>query len=92
MAKQYRQCMHEATLRRVRIPVVDIEKQRILNILSFAVALVIRHAQRMRYIILPSVDCPAVPYLSKLSHKQHDFREKVIAHKTCVLIFSTTFV
>jgi hypothetical protein len=27
-----------------------------------------------------------------LSHKRHDFREKVTEHKMCVLIFSTTFV
>jgi hypothetical protein len=27
-----------------------------------------------------------------LSHKRHDFREKVIEHKMCVLIFSTKFV
>jgi hypothetical protein len=30
-------------------------------------------------------------YLS-LSHKRHDFREKVAEHKICGLIFSTTFV
>ena len=30
-------------------------------------------------------------YLSTLSHKRHDFREKVTEHKMCVLIFSTIF-
>jgi hypothetical protein len=30
-----------------------------------------------------------LPYFSKLSHKRHDFREKVIEHKMCVLNFST---
>jgi hypothetical protein len=39
--------------------------------------------------ILPSVTCPAVHYFSTLSHKRHDFREKVIEHKMCVLIVST---
>ena len=29
---------------------------------------------------------------STLSHKRHDFREKVTEHKICVLIFSTTFI
>jgi len=27
----------------------------------------------------------------KLSHKRHDFREKVTENKMCVLIFFTTF-
>ena len=27
-----------------------------------------------------------------ISHKQHDFRKKVIEHKICVKIFSTNFV
>jgi len=53
-----------------------------------SVALVIRHAKRMRRIILPSVDCPAVPFFSTLSHKRYDFREKVTEHKMCVLILS----
>jgi hypothetical protein len=57
-----------------------------------SVALVIQHAKRMRRIILPSVACLALPYFSSLSHKRHDFREKIIEHKMCVLIFCTTFV
>jgi hypothetical protein len=36
--------------------------------------------------------CPALQYFSTLSHKLHDFREKVTEHKMCVLIFCTAFV
>ena len=59
-------------------------KQEVLYILSACVALAIQQAQRVHPIILPSVACLAVPYLSTLSHKRHD--------KMCVLIFSTTVV
>jgi len=56
------------------------------------VALVTQHAKRMLRIILLPVACPALKYFSTLYHNRHDFREKVIRHKLCVLIFATTFV
>jgi hypothetical protein len=51
----------------------------------------IRHANRN--IISSCVVYPAVPYTYALSHILQDFRgEKIIEHKICILIFSTTFV
>ena len=55
-----------------------------------AVALVIEHEKRMRRIVL-SVSCPAVPYFSKLSHKRHDFRKKIIEHKNAGFDFVNKF-
>ena len=54
------------------------------------VALLIQHAKRACHIVSIFVASLALPYLSLLSHKRHDFRENVIEHKMCVLIFSTT--
>ena len=56
------------------------------------VALLIQHATRMRHIVTSFVAPLAPPYFSTLSHKRHDFREKVIEHKMCVWIFCTTFI
>jgi len=57
-----------------------------------SLALVIQHAKRMRRTIFSSVACPAVPHISTLFNKHHDFREHVTENKTCVLIFATTSV
>ena len=45
---------------------------------------------RMRRIII--CDVSGLTIFSTLSRKRHDFGKKVIEHKMCVLIFSTTFV
>jgi hypothetical protein len=52
-----------------------------------SVAFVTQHAKRMRRIILSSVACLALPYLDTLSHKRHDFWEK-LSNPKCVFLFS----
>jgi hypothetical protein len=46
---------------------------------------VIRHAKRIRRIILLSVFCPAL-YFSTLFHKRYDLKKKIIEPEMCVLI------
>ena len=53
------------------------------------VALGNQHATLVRLIVCGLLD---PPHFSTLSHKRHDFREKVTEHKMCVLTFSTTFI
>jgi hypothetical protein len=54
-------------------------------------ALVVQQAMRVRSRKLLPLGCLAVPYVSILSHKRHDFRIKDIEHRMDVLIFSVTF-
>ena len=56
------------------------------------VALLIQHATRVRHIVISFMASMAPPYFTTLSHKRHDFREKVTEHKMCILILSATFI
>ena len=57
--------------KRVRETIIAMEEQKILKMISGCVApFFIQQAKRMRRIIFLSVACFAVPYISKLSHKQ----------------------
>ena len=53
----------------------------------------IRHAVRVSPILLSSVACPALQYLSTLCHERYGLPKKknFIEHKMCVLIFCTVF-
>lgn len=62
------------------------------SIFLVSVVLVIYHAMRMCRIIFLPVACSAVPNVSTLALKQHDFRKTVIENKVRVLIFSKTFI
>jgi len=56
-----------------------------------SVALGIQHAIRMCRIAICGLPRSTI-FSRTLSHKRHDFGEKVTEHKMCVLIFCTTFV
>ena len=60
--------------------------------MSVSLALVIQHAKRMRRVTLSSLASLALPHFPTLSHKRHSFRKNVIEYKTCVFVFSATFV
>ena len=67
-------------------------KCQIFWVCACILALITQHAKHMRFVIFPSVSCPALQNYFKLSHKQRDFWKKVTDHKMCVLIFSATFI
>jgi hypothetical protein len=52
----------------------------------------IQQATRMRHIVTSFVAHLAPSHFSTLSHKRRDYRKKVIEHKMCGLMFSTTSV
>jgi len=54
------------------------------------VALVIRHATRMRHNFTRGL--PRSKIFFHISHKRYVFRKEVIEHEMCILIFSTPFI
>ena len=58
------------------------------------VALLTKHAKRLRRILLSSVVCLAPLYFATLFHKRARFSEKVIEHKICfsLQLLSETFL
>ena len=92
----YVQCKTE----RVRITIVTVGKQQLLNIRSVCVciiALVTRHENRIFSALYCTVMCGlsgCIPHFLPLSHTRHRFRGggEVGEHKTCDLSSSTTFV
>ena len=60
------------------------------------VALVIRHAKRMRRVILLPVSCPTLTHFFTSSYKgmilEEEKEEKIIGRKMCFFSLSTSFV
>jgi len=76
---------------------VAVQKHYVSRILGVCLlALGIQHEMRIRCIILWTGACLALPYLSPLSHKRHDFSAAggggVIEHNMFVWTFPITFV
>jgi len=55
------------------------------------VALGIHNAMLMFHIVICGLSGSKICFYT-LSHKQHDFRKKIIEHKMCFVISSTTYV
>jgi hypothetical protein len=70
---------YDVTMRSFRETIFDVEKQKVLRLLSVCyeyVALFIQHTERMRRIILQSVTCLLLPYVSTSSKKKRRYFRK----------------
>jgi len=83
-SEQYKQLRYNVTLRRVRVTIAGVEKQRVLHNLSVHLHLRIYHAMRMRHTAICGLSRSTI--FSTLSLKRHDFRKtrKVVPNTKCV--------
>jgi hypothetical protein len=85
--------MYNVTLRGVRTPLFQWKSTRhyiFWVCVCVCVALVITHAKRMCLIIFSCVLADSDIFFY-VPHNGNYFREKIIEHKICVLIFGKTF-
>jgi len=87
------QSRYNEILRRVCLAIVAVKKKTVSVTHSECVsmALVVRHAKRIRRVILSSVACLAAPYFSTLSHKRHGF-DKTLWNMKCVFWLSLRYL
>jgi len=78
------------TARDVRVTTVAVEKHKYC--LFWMCIRSLSYPPYKRCILLPSVACSALQYLSTLSHKRQILWQKKLLNIKCVLTFSTSFV
>jgi hypothetical protein len=88
------QCTYNVTSRRVRANIVALEKQNVFHIPSVClVALFVQCAMRMRHILIHGLSYYIIFFSTFISFTARFSKKKIFTgHKTCVLVFSTTFV
>ena len=91
ISEQDRRSTYKVTLRLVRATIFAVEKQSVLHSLCVCICSLRYPACNAHAPIFSCVPCSALQYFSTLSHKPHDFRNKVTEYEMCVLIFSTAF-
>ena len=89
--RQAMYCTYNVTARRVSLNFVTVEKQNVLRFMS--VCFSVRYPACKEHVPYCHLwPAPLYGIFFTLSHKRQDFRKKVIEHKMCVLMFSTTFI
>ena len=84
------QCTHDVTWRRVRTYIVTVGKEYELHIIVCITALGIQHALCMHHIVICGLPGSAI-FFHVISYRaRFSKKKKVIEHKVCVFVFSTT--